>query len=133
MEANRSFLKNDLWIEFDQLETDQRKQKPRPAVQKPLPDDAELIELVPIEDIRVGTARLKEVIQRRKSRRFFTEGYLSLEELSFLLCTIQGIGETSSDGVRFYRNVPSGGNRTSAVLSVPYMSEIQSAANREKV
>ena len=73
MEANRSFLKSDLWKDFDQLETDQRKQKHRPAVQKPLPDDAELIELVPIEDIRVGKAPLKDVIQRRKSQRFFTE------------------------------------------------------------
>ncbi|TET98305.1 MAG: SagB/ThcOx family dehydrogenase [Anaerolineales bacterium] len=113
MEANRSFLKSDLWKEFDQLETDQRKQKPRPEVQKPYPDDAELIELVPFEDIRVGTAPLKEVIQRRKSQRFFTEEYLSLEELSFLLWATQGIRETSPDGVRFYRNVPSGGNRHS--------------------
>lgn len=113
MEANRNFLKNDLWIDFDQLETDQIKQKPRPAVQKPYTDDAELIELVPIEDIRVGTAALKDVIQRRKSQRFFTEEYLSLEELSFLLWATQGIRETSPDGARFYRNVPSGGNRHS--------------------
>lgn len=113
MEANRSFLKSDLWSDFDQLETDQRKQKPRPEVQKPYPDDAELIELVPIEAIRGGTAALREVIQRRRSQRFFTEDYLSLEELSFLLWATQWIRETSPDGVRFYRNVPSGGNRHS--------------------
>ena len=111
MEANRSFLKNDLWVDFDELETDQRKEKPRPDVQKPYPEDAELIDLVPIEDIRVGTAALKDVIQRRKSQRLFTEQYLSLEELSFLLWATQGIRGTSSDGVRYYRNVPSGGNR----------------------
>jgi SagB-type dehydrogenase family enzyme len=113
MEANRNFLKSDLWNDFDQFETDQRKQMPRPAVQKPLPDDAELIGLVPFEDIRVGKAALKDVIQRRRSQRFFTEDYISLEELSFLLWSTQGVRETSPDGLRFYRTVPSGGNRHS--------------------
>jgi SagB-type dehydrogenase family enzyme len=95
MEANRNFLKSDLWNDFDQFETDQRKQMPRPAVQKPLPDDAELIGLVPFEDIRVGKAALKDVIQRRRSQRFFTEDYISLEELSFLLWSTQGVREHS--------------------------------------
>ena len=113
MKANRRFLKNDLWSEFDELETDQRQQKPRPDVQKPYPEDAELIDLVPIEDIRVGTAALKDVIQRRKSQRLFTEQYLSLEELSFLLWATQGIREIGSDGLRYSRNVTCGGNRHS--------------------
>jgi len=113
MKENRKFLKSYAWKELRDYETDQKKGKPRPPVQKPYPDGSTLIDLIKIDDISLGENPLREVIGERKSHRFYTEDSLSLEELSFLLWATQGIREVSPDGERFYRNVPSGGNRHS--------------------
>ena len=113
MKENRKFLKSDAWKDFGKAETDQRKGKPRPPVQKPYPEGAELIDLISIDEISLGEDSLKDVIGGRKSHRFYRDKPLTLEELSFLLWSTQGIREVSPDGERFYRNVPSGGNRHS--------------------
>ena len=113
MKDNRNFLKSDEWVKFGEIETAQRKGEPRPPVQKPYPDEAELIDLVPIDKMTLGENSFKALVSGRKSHRFFTDEALTLEELSFLLWATQGIREISSDGKRFYRNVPSGGNRHS--------------------
>jgi SagB-type dehydrogenase family enzyme len=113
MKENRKFLKSNAWKDYDQMETGQRKGKPRPPVEKPYPKDAELIDLIPIDKISLGGDALKDVISERKSHRFFKGDPLTLEELSFLLWATQGIREASPDGERYYRNVPSGGNRHS--------------------
>jgi SagB-type dehydrogenase family enzyme len=113
MKENRKFLKSDAWKDLDKFETDQRKGKPRPPVEKPYPEGAELIDLIPIDDISLGGDSLKDLIGGRKSHRFYTEEPLTLEELSFLLWATQGIREISPDGKRYYRNAPSGGNRHS--------------------
>ncbi len=113
MKANRDFLRADQWVDFDRLKTDQSLGKPRPDVQKLYPENAELIDLVPPEDIAVGDAPLKQMMGNRKSHRWFTNEPLSLEELSFMLWATQGIREVkSSEGIDYYyRVIPSGGNR----------------------
>jgi SagB-type dehydrogenase family enzyme len=113
MKENRIFLRSDGWKDFGKVETDQMKGEPRPFVQKPYPDEAALIDLIPIEEISLGGDSLKALVGSRKSRRVYTDEPLSLEDLSFLLWVTQGIREISPDGERFYRNVPSGGNRHS--------------------
>ncbi len=52
-----------------------------------------------------------DVIANRRSHRQYSDKPLSLKQLSFLLWASQGLRGTSPDGSRFYRNVPSGGNR----------------------
>ena len=123
MVAYRKFLRSDLWEEWRKIETDQRKGVPAPSPQKPYPENARLIDLVPSKDLTVGKMPLIEVIRRRRSRRKFTEEPLTLEELSFLLWATQGISNVTTRDVSkdlhdalarsraTLRTVPSGGAR----------------------
>lgn len=113
MKANRDYLRCDHWQNLDDFETDQSLEKPRPEVQKPYPEDAELIDLVHPDDLTSGGAPLKDVVANRKSHRLYTDEPISIEELSFMLWATQGIRETISfDEIKYYfRMIPSGGNR----------------------
>jgi SagB-type dehydrogenase family enzyme len=123
--ASRKFLKADLWGEWENQETDQRKGIKPPANQKPYPQDAVLIDLVSPDDLTLGQMPLIEAIRKRRSRREYTDEPLSLEEFSFLLWVTQGvdqkatrsyrewlaglIGWSVSDVPTLMRTVPSGG------------------------
>ena len=111
METYRRFLKADRWDEWEELETDQRRKIPPPPPQKPYPEDATLVELIAPKDLTVGRMPLIEAINRRKSRRKFTQESLTREELSFLLWATQGVREVYSGGTVTRRTVPSGGSR----------------------
>jgi SagB-type dehydrogenase family enzyme len=111
MDDQYKWLKADEWTKLDQYTTDNQKGMPRPEVEKPIPSDAVLIDLVPPDKFTVGKVPLIDVMRNRKTQRFYTDESLTLEELSFLLWATQGIRELSEDGVRYFRNVPSGGNR----------------------
>jgi len=111
METYRKFLKADRWNEWAELETDQKKKIPPPPPQKPCPKDATLIELIAPQDLTVGKMPLIEAINRRKSRRKFTQESLTREELSFLLWATQGVREVYGGGAGTRRTVPSGGSR----------------------
>ncbi|HDP93883.1 MAG TPA: SagB/ThcOx family dehydrogenase [Candidatus Aminicenantes bacterium] len=109
----RSFLK-EYWAAWEKLQTDQRLKKPIPPVQKAYPQDAELVVLVPLEKITLGRMPLIEAMKQRRSRRSFSPDPLSVEELSFLLWSIQGVSRTLERGgkvVYTLRTVPSGGAR----------------------
>jgi len=110
MESYREFLKAHIWKRWENLETDQKKQVPKPPNQKPYPGDAELIDLVAPEDMTVSEMSLIEAINSRRSRRQFTEEPLTLEELSFLLWTTQGVREVTRHDITL-RTVPSAGAR----------------------
>ena len=110
-ETYRRFLKAYWWDERDKLEPDQQKRIPPPAVQKPYPENAPLVDLVTPEAWSVGDISLGEVIQRRKSHRKFTEEPLSLEELSFLLWSTQGVRSVNGERTVIKRTVPSAGGR----------------------
>lgn len=93
------------------MSTDQREGVPAPAVEKPCPPDAPLIDLVAPADLSVGTMPLIEAIRRRRSRRRFSADPLTLEELSFLLWATQGVREVVQGGAAARRTVPSAGSR----------------------
>ncbi len=111
IENYRSFLKADLWKEFTDFETDQKKRVPRPPVQKPYPEHARLIDLVAPQDITVGEMPFRQAINLRRSHRWFTEQAMTLEELSFLLWATQGVRKVIGDNLSVLRTVPSGGAR----------------------
>ena len=111
IERNRKVIKADLWEEWDNLEKDQENKIPQPPAQKPYPEDAVLIDLVPPEELTVGGMPLIEAIQRRRSRRQYSTDPLTLEELSFLLWATQGVSRNIRDGQTVLRTVPSGGAR----------------------
>lgn len=108
---NRDLLKTDWWKNEDRFIPDQQKGAPRPDIEKPIPEGAQLIDLVQVEDFTVGSVPVRQVIAKRRSHRWYNDEPLSMEELSFLLWATQGIRMVSPDGERYYRNVPSGGNR----------------------
>jgi len=80
-----------------------------PPIQKPVPEDAELIGLPDPKNLDID-ASLVKAISDRKSRRSFSNEPLKLEELSFLLWSTQGIREKLTSG-HAYRVVPSAGCR----------------------
>jgi SagB-type dehydrogenase family enzyme len=127
IEDGINFLRADMWSQWDTLETDQKKRLPAPAVQKPYPADAQLISLIPPEELQVGQVSLIDVIRQRRSRRIYKEKALSLEELSFLLWATQGIRQLINEGVTTLRTVPSGGARHSfeTYLAVLRVIELQ--------
>lgn len=96
-------------------ESDQRKGIPPPPIEKPWPKDVELIDLVDADSLTVGDAPVRAVIGQRRSRRRFTDQYLTNEELSYLLWATQGISKIDMGAgmrvTRHLRTVPSGGAR----------------------
>jgi SagB-type dehydrogenase family enzyme len=111
LDTYRDFLKAYWWKERDKNPTDLKKKLPPPLTQKPVPENAETIELVHPNKFTVGGMPLLEAVRSRKSHRRFTEESLSLEELSFLLWTTQGLRDTGEDGSISRRTVPSAGAR----------------------
>ena len=90
IKRNRQFLKPD-WPQIIATESDQDRNVSPPPLQKPYPEGSDLVDLVPPEAFTVGQTSLVDLISRRQSRRQFTTGPLTLEELSFLLWSVQGI------------------------------------------
>lgn len=111
IDDNRKLLKADDWDKFAGFQTDQQQGVEHPPTQKPYPKGAMLIDLVSPDDFTVGGMSLLDVINKRKSHRRFVDLPLSLEELSFLLWTTQGIKRTTPNGVTTFRTVPSAGSR----------------------
>lgn len=103
---NRDFLKASDWKKWDELERDQANDVPKPPIQKEYPENSELVDLIAPEKINLGAMKIKDVIEKRRSRRRYTDDYLTKEELSYLLWTTQGLKENNS-----LRNVPSAGAR----------------------
>lgn len=101
--------------DWDDFVSDQERGVPPPPIQKEYPAGAELVDLVPADEITVGDASLRRMIGQRRSRRKYTDESLTNEELSFLLWSTQGIQKIvmRNDGrVRYHlRTVPSGGAR----------------------
>lgn len=111
MTAGRKLLEAGPWGEWQKQDTDQRRKVPAPPLQKPYSAHAKLIDLVAAKDLTVGRMPLIDAINKRKSRRQYTSGALTLEELSFLLWAAQGVQEITKKEDATRRTVPSGGSR----------------------
>lgn len=110
----RSFLKNynwRVWAGADH-QTDGRKGMPLMPPEKPFPEDAELVDLIPADQLTIGEMSVREAISLRQSRRRYTSDPLTLEELSYLLWATQGVRKTVEFpvGKLTFRTVPSGGS-----------------------
>ncbi len=107
----RYFLKDTIRRRIDFSQTAQSQGLPAPPIEKPVPDDAERIELLrPDAWGDIGHIDLATAIARRESRRRFTQQPLSLAELSFLLWATQGLRQPAEGGTAL-RTVPSAGAR----------------------
>jgi len=111
MVMSRDFLKDTVRQTTDFTKTDQNRGVPPPPIQKPVPKNAKIIELPGPETLKgAGKHTLIKAIANRQSRRIYSTGSLSLEELSFLLWATQGVRKKESEA-RVYRTVPSAGCR----------------------
>ncbi|MDI6702433.1 SagB/ThcOx family dehydrogenase [Methanothermobacter wolfeii] len=109
IERNRYFLKDSIRKRIDFSRTPQSMGVEAPPFEKPVPSDAELIDL-PVRDwAEVIDVNIVSCIRNRMSRRSYRDAPVSLEELSFLLWATQGIRMVS--GNTAFRNVPSAGCR----------------------
>ncbi len=106
----RQLLKSQS-IEDERYESHQRRGVSPPPLEKPYPEDSVLVELTNPEDMMLGDVQLFEAIGKRESRRKYTERALTVEELSFLLWSTQGIKAVDKNRVWTKRTVPSGGAR----------------------
>jgi SagB-type dehydrogenase family enzyme len=111
IKKNREILKSNLWEEFGKLDTDQKKQIPAPPLQKSYSEDATLIDLIAPEDLTVGKMPIIDAINGRRSRRKYTGGSMTLEEISYLLWATQGVSRDFPKNIGALRTVPSGGAR----------------------
>ena len=113
LEQRRAFLRGTLsdW----RINTDKRKGKTPPPIQKPYPPDAKRLDLVAPDKFKVGGMSVRDSILNRRSRREFSTEPFSLEELSYLLWATQGISKVDRDEngklIAQFRTVPSGGAR----------------------
>ncbi|GFZ30153.1 thioester oxidase [Clostridium zeae] len=107
-DKNREFLKANFEV-LDEIKTDAQKKLPKASLQKEYDENAKLIELPkPTMDILVKPNVL-ECIEDRRSVRKYSEESISLEELSFLLWSTQGVQKLIGNDTATLRTVPSGG------------------------
>lgn len=110
IKKGRDFLKATIWSKEEMIETDQKRGKPQPPIEKSYDNDAAIVDLTLPDKFTVGDVPLREVITKRRSRRKFAKKPLPLEELSFLLWSTQGVKEVFNNKVTL-RTVPSAGAR----------------------
>jgi len=111
LEQYRYFLKDRVRLTIDFNQTDQNKGLAPPPVEKPFEVDSRRIDLInPDQWKKLLSIDLLSAIKSRQSHRKFTSESLTLEELSFLLWTTQGIREKTGETTAF-RTVPSAGCR----------------------
>ncbi|MBN1149766.1 SagB/ThcOx family dehydrogenase [candidate division WOR-3 bacterium] len=110
-EYYRDFLKDSIRKKVDFSKTRQSEGIPAPPVEKKSPLKAKKTALVtPGAWSSIKSVSVEKAIAKRKSHRSFMQDPLSLEELSFLLWSTQGIRENIKNRV-YFRTVPSAGCR----------------------
>ena len=110
IEKNRKFLEAGPWKNRGFV-SDQDQGIPQPPFEKEYSASDELVELVSFREFKIGSVPFFDVIKKRRSRRKYEDTPLTLEELSFLLYSTQGVQRIVNN--RTMRTVPSGGARHS--------------------
>lgn len=90
--------------------SDQTQGLPQPPLEKVWTTEAATIDLPDPKGINVKGIDLTAAINERRSVRAYSDAPLSLEELSYLLWTTQGVRETTTRPATL-RTVPSAGSR----------------------
>ena len=110
-EKYRYFLKDSVRKTIDFARTDQNEGVTPPPIEKPIPPEAERIDLLSHRDFyRLPKTDVLSAVSNRKSRRSFSDIPLTLDELSLLLWVTQGIRKRLDIG-HALRTVPSAGAR----------------------
>lgn len=114
MKEGRRFLRFFDSEEYDEQvpESDEKKKVPPPLFQQPYPEEGPLIDLIPPDEFTIGNAPFLGLVNSRQSRRKYTPDSLTLEELSFLLWSTQGVKQVLKSGRGVKRVVPSAGAKS---------------------
>ncbi len=91
-------------------QSDQAKRLPQPPLEPPAEDGKPVYDLPDPRDIKVKTLDLSDAINNRVSIRSYSEESLSLDELSYVLWSTQGVKEVTKRPATL-RTVPSAGAR----------------------
>ena len=105
---NRDFMKSYFG---KPIETDQQKDIPQPPLQKSYDESMEIIDLPKVDKSIITKNDIFQCILDRKSYRNYLDEEVTLEELSYLLMTTQGIKEIRGNNYVGLRPVPSAGGR----------------------
>ncbi len=105
---NRSFMKSA--FAEDLYESDQEKQVAQPPLTKAAISDR-IILLTREFDAIIKEANYLTLLQERRSHRIYKDEVLTLEQLSFLLWSTQGVKATRGNNYATIRPVPSAGAR----------------------
>jgi SagB-type dehydrogenase family enzyme len=109
-DARRTFMKSN-FPDLQRVASDQKLGRPQPPLEKPAPDGAETLRLPPVDPAVLTERDLYACLKRRRSRRSWGDGGLTLAELSFLLWATQGVQRVFGRNYSTFRPVPSGGAR----------------------
>ncbi|HHE37542.1 MAG TPA: SagB/ThcOx family dehydrogenase [Candidatus Cloacimonetes bacterium] len=113
LEKYRNFMKSN-FAELHKIKTDQNKGLEQPELEKKHDAEDRLIELISFDKIQISNNDFWNCLNNRISRREYTNEPLTLEELSFLLWSTQGVKEIIKRFDKAYatlRTVPSAGAR----------------------
>lgn len=105
---NRDFLKANFEV-LDEIKTDAQKKVLKPLVQKDYDKNAKIIELPKVNKDILSKANVFDCIGDRRSIRKYSNESITVEELSFLLWSTQGVQKVIGDNASTLRTVPSGG------------------------
>ena len=104
----REFMQRTRYAHLDPSE--QSRGLPQPPLERDLAEGRTLIELPGIASLELLQGDLRRLFEQRRSLRRYAPNPLSLEELSFLLWSAQGVKRLVPDQATF-RTVPSAGAR----------------------
>jgi SagB-type dehydrogenase family enzyme len=110
VKQQRKWMKSN-FAEMEEGISDQELKIPQPPLQKASDEKAEITDLPIVNESKLIKVNILEIINSRKSRRSYINENISLEELSFLLWSTQGVKEIKGDNYATLRTVPSGGAR----------------------
>ncbi len=105
---NREFMKSRF---KDEVISDQNKEIKQPPLEKPFDETGRIINLPkPNKNILIKK-EIHECINDRRSHREYINCLISIDELSYLLWSTQGVHEIRGDNYATVRTVPSAGAR----------------------
>lgn len=91
-------------------ESDQNKGLPQPPLELEPEEGQRIVSLPAPKDLELGHTDLREALERRRSVRSYSEQPFTLDELSWLLWSCQGVKEVIARPATL-RTVPSAGSR----------------------
>ena len=110
VKSQRKWMKSS-FAEMEEVQSDQQLKITQPPLTKAYEDKDNIINLPKVNESVLVKTNILELINNRKSQRSYTNQNISLDELSFLLWSTQGVKEIRGDNYATIRTVPSAGAR----------------------